>query len=324
MRILIVRIGAMGDAIHTLPLVNDLRDRLPKAEISWLAGPAVRRFLSGHPAVDRWVPAPRKAGEVMRFLSEERKRYDVAIDAQGLIKSALLARAASSRVIGRASGFVREAPAAWVYTEPIRPRLPHIIEQNRELALPLTGPFPFEETRYDVPIDPPPEWDLLEERPVLLNIGGGWWTKLWPPEMFAALAKRLREELDLPVGVVWGPGEETLAEKTARMASIPIAPRTSFRELGGMFRKARLVVSGETGPLHLAVALGIPTVALIGPTSAERNGPLGSGHEVVEPEAIPCRPCYARRCIDFRCMNAISVDKVFEAVNRIVWRQDHG
>jgi ADP-heptose:LPS heptosyltransferase len=312
-RILLVRIGALGDAIHALPLVNELRAAFPEARIEWAAGPGVIRFLEGHPAVDRFVRVEKGLRGILAARREVRDGYEIAIDAQGLIKSAIIASAAAPRVIGRARGHARELPAAFLYTDQVVPGGRHVIEQNLDLLLPIAPERVRGEIRYDLVLPDPPAWPLLGESPVLFNIGGGWWTKLWPPERFAELAVRIEEELGAPVGIVWGPGEEDAARLIARRSPAIMAPPTTFRELGALFTKARLLVSGETGPLHLAVAVGCPTVALLGPTVAERNGPYGPGHAVIEPD-LPCRPCHARSCADFICMPAIPVEKVFAAV----------
>ncbi len=317
-RYLVVRIGALGDAIHALPLVNALKDLEPGSEIDWLAGPGVARFLAGHPAISRIVVMKRSLAGILAARREIRGRYDAAIDAQGLMKSAWLAAAAASRVIGRNAAHVRERPAAWFYTDPVEIAAAHVIDQNLELLSPLHPDIDEITPRFDAPVDEAPPWPLMDRHPVLFNIGGGWWTKLWPVESFIELAARIEAVLGVPVGVVWGPGEEEDARRIAEASPCEIAPPTTFRQLGALFRRARLVVSGETGPLHLAAAVGCRTVALLGPTAAARNGPYGEGHRVVEPRPdLSCRPCHARSCADFRCMTSIGVDRVFEAVASI-------
>ncbi len=311
-RILIVRIGALGDALHTLPLLNELRRRAPDAEIDWAAGKSIIRFLEGHKAVRKFVPVERGARGLLKAALAVRDQYDLAIDTQGLIKSALLARAAAPKVIGRAFGHAREFPATWFYTEKIAPPSAHIIDQNLDL---LAASYPSEtrEVRYDIPVPLLPDWPLLIQNPIIFNIGGGWWTKLWPLENFAALAREIDAVLGISVGIVWGPGEEKAAQTIANLSPARVAPATTFAELAAIFQRCRLLVSGETGPLHLAAAVGCPTVALLGPTHAARNGPYGAGHVVLEPELL-CRPCFSRTCSDFRCMPAISVARVFDAI----------
>lgn len=318
-RVLVVRIGALGDAIHAVPMVNRLRDARPDWKIDWLAGPAVEKFLRGQRSVDKFVVMPRSVRGICGAFQSLHGKYDVAIDTQGLIKSAVIARRAAARVVGRGLGQTREFPAAWLYTDKVIPGSEHVITQNLELLSPLGITTRTESgawlVSYDLPVPSTPDWPLVHANPVLLNVGGGWWTKLWPRERFAALAHRIHDELAIPVGVVWGPGEEEDAQFVAENSPAELAPKTTFGELGACFAKARLLVASETGPLHLAAALGCPTVGLIGPTSSARNGAFGAGHVAVEPD-LHCRPCYGRTCADFRCMPMISVADVFSAVRR--------
>jgi len=312
-KILVVRIGALGDAIHALPMVNELHRREPESEIYWAAGPSVVSFLKGHSALSGFITVNKGVKGLFNAAKLVRKKFDCAIDAQGLIKSAFIAASSSNMVIGRAWNSVREKPASFFYTEKVEPQKEHIIEQNLELLEPL---FPNEtkfEIKYDIPIHEHPEWKFLSETPILFNIGGGWWTKLWERENFVQLANRIDKVLGLPVGIVWGPGEEDNAKYIAAHSSAQLAPPTLFRDLAGIFSKARLLVSGETGPLHLAVAVGCRTIALLGPTAGTRNGPYGKEQITIEPQ-LPCRPCHSRTCADFRCMPMITPDRVFNEI----------
>lgn len=317
-RLLIVRIGALGDAIHTLPLVCEIRRRWPDAIIDWAAGPGVIRLLDGHPAVRAFIRVDRSLGGLRRARAAVRGGYEIALDTQGLMKSAWIAAAAAPRVIGRAIGHAREFPAVLGYTDRVAPSGAHIIEQNLELLRPFVSDYMTPETiRYDLPTEPPPAWELSGERPVLFNIGGGWETKLWLTDHWIALARALDENFGVPVGIAWGPGEEDSARRICAASPAVLAPSTSMRQLAGLFAASRLVISGETGPLHLAVAVGTPTVALLGPTAASRNGAYGPGHVAVEAD-VPCRPCHARRCADWRCLPSITVGRVLEAAGRFL------
>lgn len=318
MKILIVRIGALGDALHSLPLVNEIKRLMPDAQIHWAAGGGVQKFLQGHRSIDAFVPVSKGAGGLLRAIRNVRSSYDCAIDAQGLMKSALIARSASRRVIGRARGYARETPATFFYSESVVPSGSHIIDQNLSLIRSLVSGNQAHEINYHLPVPAAPDWDLLEERPIIVNMGGGWWTKLWPLEKFAALVREIDKRLGVPVGVVWGPGEEEAARHLTRISPAVMGPRTSFGELGAVFKKSRLLISGETGPLHLAVAVECPVVALLGPTSDARNGPYPSSRHVSVVTDVSCSPCYARSCADFRCMPSLPVASVFDAVSRIL------
>lgn len=317
-RILIVRIGALGDAIHTLPLVCEIRRRWPDAVVDWAAGGGVIRLLEGHPAVRSFHRVDRSLQGLVQARAAVRSGYDVALDTQGLMKSAWIAAAAAPRVIGRAFGYAREFPAVLGYTDRVAPKSAHIIEQNIELLRPLVEDFRLPATvRYDLPTEPPPAWEYSGKRPILFNIGGGWETKLWPDDRWSALARSIDEVFGLPVGIAWGPGEEERARQIASSSPAIMTPPTTMRQLAGLFAESRLVVSGETGPLHLAVAVGARTVALLGPTSAARNGPYGPGHGIVEAD-LACRPCHARTCADWRCLPGIDVERVARVVASVL------
>lgn len=301
-RILIVRLSALGDGVHALPLANALRRAYPDAVIDWAAGSALAKFLSGHPALSNVRVVERTVRGFLAARREVAGRYDVAIDPQGLLKSALLARAAAPRRIGFASP--RERAAAWFYTDAVEPpRGPfHVIERNLALLAPLD--LAAGRVVFRIP-ETPLRDDLAAataERPIGLAPGGAWATKRWPVAHWIALARELAERA--PVVVVWGPKEEAEARRIAKEAGVPILPPTSFKDLVAVLPRLRKLVAVESGPLHLAAALGVPTISLIGPTDPDRNGAYGLGHRAVVARP-PCHPCYARTCANWICMPAI-------------------
>jgi heptosyltransferase-1 len=327
-KVLIVRLGAFGDIIHTVPAQQRIRECLSECEIHWITEQRFVPFLEAAPGIARiWVAGlktwswPSSLGPFLRLVRAlRRERFDAAIDFQGLLKSAILARAAGARLtIGPAQ--TRERLASTFYSR--RPPVVagdrrHIIDLNLGLVDLLgcksDGPARFaltipEATRRRVD-------ELLAQhgidRPVLLNPGAGWVTKLWPPERWAELAERIRA-MGLPVAISYGPGEEAVAQAVlnATISGLP-SLQTSLLELAALCERARLMVAGDTGPLHLAAALGVPTVAILGPTSGWRNGPYSSADIVVKRE-LPCSDCYKRTCSQFICMN-IQVEEVLGAV----------
>lgn len=315
MRVLIVRLSALGDVLHALPLAVALREA--GHEVGWFAGRAARPLVEGHPAVAR-VHGP--AG-LLRGIAEARAaRYDAAVDPQGLIKSAVIARlSAAPRRIGRAAWQVRERPAALFYTDRVECLSAHIVDQNLELLAPLGLRVPSGAGRFEIEavLPPPPAWDVLAERPVGLVVGGTWGTKRWAVDRWAALGRSLRDDA-LPAVVLWGPADRAEAIEVARSAGLPLAPPSSFVEMGGAIGACRAVVAAESGPLHVAAALGVPSVALCGPTAGARNGPYRAGVSV---EAdVPCRPCHGRRCPTgrFVCMPSIEVVAVRAALDRLL------
>ena len=307
MRAVIVRLSSIGDVVHTLPTLAALRNG--GWEVGWVVEPASRVLLEGNPVLDQVVAAPgakafkwTEARSAVRAL--RRRRYDVALEFQGLWKSAGWARlAGAGRVIGFARPWRREPASALLLGE--RAELPagidHVIDKNLALLRPLgieaVGLREF-------PLPPSPEAAARVDRSVkerdgdvaILNPAGGWASKLWPAERFGEVAKGLRE-LGLRSIVTWGPGEQSLADRVVA-ASDGAAERsfpTTLLDYVELARRARLVVAADTGPLHLACAVGTPVVALFGPTDPERNGPFAAADVVVR-RTPPCAPCYSRAC----------------------------
>ena len=285
-RLLVVRLSALGDVIHTIPAVIALRER---HDVAWAVETPYRELVelvAGVPAIP--VALKRWSLRNIREARHAVRGFDIAIDFQGLVKSALLARASGAKDrIGFAREFIREKPAAWLmnhrrHVDPSK----HVVEWNLQLA----------------GVDKAPEVDFgkftvygqRSTNEIVILPGAGRKEKQWP--YFAELAKRVK------IVAAWGPGEEELARATgARMA-----PPTNLRELAQLLRDARLVIGGDTGPLHLAAALGTPVIGLYGPTNPSRNGPYGQLGNVVESYSTT------------RSMEAIRVDDVMRKIDQVV------
>lgn len=291
MKALVVRLSSIGDVVHTLPAASALRAH--GWEVGWAVEPAARPLLEGHPLLAHVVPLPaarrfRLAPARAAAAALRAHGYDVALDFQGLWKSAVWSRLSGApRVIGWSRRWRREPASAMLARE--RVELPaavtHVIDENLALLRPLgidaVGGREFALPRLSPAID---EVDrglaqlaVARDDVVVLNPGGGWPEKLWPAESFGALARALRERGLRPV-VSWGPGEEALADRVAAAsggAALRCFPTTltGFVELA---RRARLVVAADTGPLHLACAVRTPVVGLFGPTDPARNGPFAA------------------------------------------------
>jgi lipopolysaccharide heptosyltransferase I len=329
---LIVRLGALGDIVHGLPALAALRASFPDARIDWLVD---RRHLAmlelvpaltGRLSIDtrRWS-GQSGLGRVVKAL--RRARYQVAIDLQGLIKSAVLARLSGAvRIIGFDRAQAREGWAAACYTETVDPgRRTHVVDRGLALAeaaggrRPATAEFPLR-----IPASAAP--DAVRRALGLgasdgfsaLNPGAAWPNKRWPPERFGALAATIYLRWGLRSIVLWGPGEEALAGAVSHAsdgAALP-APSTTLADLAAVLRAARLVVAGDTGPLHLAAALGTPVVGLFGPTDPARNGPWAPA-DVTVSRSARCRCSHERRCTAAEwCLDDVAVAEVVEAVAR--------
>ncbi len=329
MNILIVRLGALGDIVHAVPAAAALRHAFPDARIDWLVESKHRPIVDLVTCIDRVVPLerPSVAGwlDVSRRMQEI--QYDVAIDFQGLMKSAVLARASGApRVIGFSIWHLREKAARPFYSEIHRDtpteRADHVVRQNLALLQNLgvddmTIRFPFAEVHSDALTEI--RTTVGDDRPfALINPGAAWPNKRWPPERFGEVAAFLREIRDLPSCVLWGPGEEGLAGAVVERSdgAARVAPATRIADLLALSRAAALMISGDTGPLHLAAAVGTPTVSLFGPTDPQRNGPW-SADDVAVSRYGSCGCHYERRCRRSAwCLESIDVAEVTAAVQQ--------
>jgi heptosyltransferase I len=329
-RILIVRMSALGDIVHALPVLASLRAAYPTAEIDWLADQryaGVLDFVTG--LNQRIIGRP---GLVRAVQSLRERKYDAAIDLQGLFKSAAMARlSGATRVIGFERAALRERGAVWFYDETASVAAEaHVIQKNLSV-LPTLG-VPDQAVRFPfvVPLSPVADAVAAEAATrgdggfALINPGGGWPNKRWPPERFGELAARIRERHGLPSYVLWGEDEYMLADRIASgsTGAAVRAPRTTLGDLIALSARARLMVSGDTGPIHLAAAMGTPIVGLYGPTWPNRNGPW-SPHDTVVSRASRCECHHKRRCqLDVArdaaglCLQDIGVDEVVAAVDR--------
>ncbi len=311
-RLLVVRLGAMGDILHALPAVTALRMAHPGWVIDWVVEPKWQALLTAptsagrdtespvalQPVVDRLHLASTKewrhhplAGQTVREIRVLRRtlragEYDTVLDLQGAVRSAVVSRMAGSRrLIGEA--FPRERAARWLFHERVVTSGAHVIEQDVELAAAVAGDE-LVPVQPRLPMDPAAEaWAdaLLAAKPshpvVLINPGAGWGAKRWPVERYAAVAEGLiRRGFRILVNV--GPGEEPLADVLVKQtggAATPLA--CSLGQLIAITRRITLAVAGDTGPLHLACALGKPVVGIYGPTDPSRNGPYGGLFKVL-------------------------------------------
>lgn len=317
-RFLIVRLGSLGDVVHAIPAVAALRERHLDATIDWIVDPRYTELLRMVKGIDGVIPFDPRGGwrQLLQTARElRRRRYDAAVDLQGLIKSAVLARAAGARrVIGFTRAHLREPLARLFYTETRDPGdVPHVIQKG----LSLMRAFGVTETSISFPLVVPPS---KTRSYVLINPGAAWPNKRWPAERFGALAASLRERRGVGSLVLWGPGEEELAAAVVAASSgaAQLAPPTSITDIAALASGASLMISGDTGPLHIAAAVGTPIVALFGPTRTERNGPW-SASDVSISRFDRCVCHYERRCRRNQpCIDEITVEEVIEAVERRV------
>lgn len=302
--LLVVRLGAMGDVIHTLAAVTAMRSAFPKMRIGWVIEERWAELLCSENTLRSGVRSDQRPvadfvhavdtkgwrrsllsrktrhqiADVWREIAEQ--RYELAADFQGALKSAFIARLPKAKSI---VGFEhpRETPARFLYKQRVRGERTHVIEQYRSLAEAIAGrPLPHCAPR--LPRDPTAESSVAKRLSglsgsfVLINPGAGWGAKQWPAERYAEVARGI-SRLGVTSLINFGPGEQGLASSVQHASggiALPIS--CSIPELIGLTRRVRLFIGSDTGPLHLAAALGVPVVAIFGPTDPARNGPYGT------------------------------------------------
>jgi lipopolysaccharide heptosyltransferase I len=331
--IVVVKLSAIGDVLHGVPAAVALKRAFPAAAIGWVVEGRAADVLAGHPAVDHlfrlprgWLTAPRSVLALRRQLRAF--RADVAVDMQGLLKSGVASWLSGAAMrIGPAPPVSREH--AWLaYTHQVRPTAAHVVDRNCQLLAPLGIQVP--QPTFDMPDWPVSrlrmrQWVAslrLPRPPVVLNPGAGWPSKLWPIERFAATARGLHRRHGQPVVVVWGgAAERQAADRIAAdsFGAAIVAPDTSLQDLGELCRLAALFISSDTGPLHLAAAVGTPCIGLFGPVPAARNGPYGPQHACAEPPAV-LRPKWEDRKRDTFAMTGITVEQVLAAAESALAR----
>jgi len=345
-RLLVVRLGSMGDIIHTLPAVAALRGVFPEATIGWIIEERWAELLctlptprSGarspqRPLVDRLHTVNtlrwRKAlfanttwEQMAAGLSELRAvHYEVGADFQGAVRSALLSRWSGAPTIFGVRQ-PRENVASMFYTRQVMTRGAHVVEQNLSLAEEVAG-SPLGLSPVEFPHDPAAEAEAERRlhdhdipRFALMNPGAGWGAKQWPAERYGYVAKRLFEQRALKTLINFGPGEEDLVRAVeAASGGVAEGLACSITQLIALTRRASLFIGGDTGPMHLAAALAVPVVALFGPTNPARNGPFGTRSIVLR--SASSSTSHARNPEPDAGLLAITSDEVISAADRLL------
>lgn len=333
-RFLVVRLSSFGDIVHTLPAVAALRETFPAAEIVWLAHPRWKLLVeSSGLASEVWATETRSWSSLRSIVRNIRERkFDTVIDYQGLWKSAAIPYfGVIPRRIGFSSQTIREFGVPILYTDRVRCTKTHIADQNGELSLcagarKLVSAFNVHIESRELGIVEQLLQVAAADRYVVLSPGGGWASKCWPPQRFGQLSQKISQLLGLRCVLNYGPGEDHLISEIKAVSgdSSPIAWNMPLEKLTALLRNALCIVGGDTGPLHLAVALGTPAVALFGPTDPARNGPyrVDDSGGVLRRDIVLRSPravtTYKRDNQPDPSMLEIEVDAVFEAVRRQV------
>jgi lipopolysaccharide heptosyltransferase I len=346
MKILIVKTSAIGDVTHTLPCLNALRQEFPKAHIAWLIEEDAAEIIRNHPDLDQIIVSKRKrwikdfkAGkrwqtisQILNFLKEiRRNRYDLLIDFQGLLKSsALIALCRAKRKAGFGKGMEHSECSYLFLNKRIPPVDMDIHAVERELLLLKALGIKTGEATYKLPIADTAKAEakallkdanISADQPLIaINPMTTWPTKHWHNEGFAELADGL---LDNHLNVVFtgGPGDKTAIAKiidSMRGTAVNLAGKTSLKTLAALYSLANIVISTDTGPMHIAAATGTPVIAIFGPTAPWRTGPYGNQHKVIRTN-ISCSPCFKKSCErgDHACMLQISASEVLDTALQI-------
>lgn len=327
-RILIIKPSAIGDVVHALPVLNLVRRRWPAAHVAWLVTPACAGLLDGHPQLDEVIRfergrfaagwrSPAAAAGLFRFARELRARaFDLVIDLQGLFRSGWLARQTRAPVrIGFANA--REfAPVFYTHRVPVGDVEQHAVDRYLTLAEALgCGRDPVEFRFATDDADRASVSQLLgsDEPYAVLLPGTNWPTKRWPVEHFAATVAPLRQRFGLRSVIAGAPSDRALAAQIPD--SLDLTGRTTLRQLVALLERAAVVIANDSGPMHIAAALGRPLVTPYGPTSPVRTGPYHRMDAVIRLD-IPCSPCFSRRCSHQSCLRWLMPEAVMSEVAR--------
>ena len=339
MRILIIKLGAIGDIIHTLPVLAAVRTKFPEAEVSWVAERRSAGILQDNQLLDNLIEVDTrslrsgKVGETMlvegakQLKNLRQHEFDIAIDFQGLLKSGLVAKLSGAKSRwGFARADLRETAARVFYTDTAKiPKTSHVIRRNLALAGDALGvdlqssdpAFPIFTTDADKN-EAKTIGQRVGESFAILNPAGGWVTKLWHAEKYGRLADMIWNSFGIASVVVTGPNETELAARVLQASSAgnTISAEPTLKGFYELAKRARIYVGGDTGPTHLAIAAGTPVVGIFGPTEWWRNGSLNPNDVCVERLDIGCRiDCHRRTCSNWICMD-ITPETLFEAVAR--------
>jgi len=330
-KILIVKLSSLGDIIHTLPAFKAIRDEYPESKICWVVeknGAEILKHLEGLNEIIifdtlNWRKRPfslTTVKELRESIKKIRGKFDLAIDFQGTLKSSFITFiSASKERIGFGKENLREPISSIFYTkrvEPI-PENTHVIYKNLKI-LETIG------IKKDSPVFPklilntelPEGLKFNGDRLIIINGGGGWETKIWLKGRWRELALKIKE-LDYEPLFLWGNKAEKERMEEESKGDIPLTPFLNISQLIKLISLSRLVISGDTFPLHIADLLGIPSVGIYGPSNPSRNGPISKNSEVVF-HKLPCSFCYKRKCKDLECMKRIDVESVLIKVKEIL------
>jgi len=343
--ILLIRLSSIGDVLHCTPVARTLREQFPKAKISWLVGETSQDILHGNPYLDeiivwqreKWEREVRKGSllkgyQNFRLLEKilREGEFDVAIDMHGLLLTGLIAwRSGAQMRIGFAKA---KEGSPLFYTHRVQSNSPlPIVEHYLQLLQPLGVVKLLTETTMPIYQE---HQDFAEQildahhikkddTIIALNPSTSWVTKCWPADYFVQLTDLLMKRLNVKVIILGAPSDMPLVDKITNNSSekvINLAGKTNLKELAAVIQKTNLFIGGDTGPLHIAAAVGTPTISLFGPTNPRIYAPAGVDHVAIASK-VSCRYCHSRRCKELICMEEIDPLDVYQAALQIIKRR---
>jgi ADP-heptose:LPS heptosyltransferase len=304
-KILIVKPSSLGDVIHSLPFLNAVKTCLPESEIHWIIAKGLEGILENHPMINKlWVIDKNSWKKIKNlkntiqeikglFKNLKQEKYDLVVDLQGLLRSG---------VITAATGYTHKVAGG---------KNIHAVDRYLKIAESLgcnISDISFTFPAFDSSLSFIPNPSSLKDYIVIVP-GARWKTKIWPAEKFGKLASMLPIESI----IVGSKSDKTIADEIVSLSggrAVSLAGKTNLRELIAIISRANLIVSNDSGPMHIAAALNVPVFAVFGPTDPFRTGPYGKGHTIIR-EDILCSPCFRKSCDDMKCMKDLSVQKVF-------------
>lgn len=327
-KILIVKPSSLGDIVHSLPLLNVIRNDFNFAKIHWIIAEGFESLLENHPMIDKlWIIKKDKWKdlrkikhsflEILELCSQlKNESYDMAIDLQGLFRSGFLLKASGAPIrIGFSEA--REGSTIF-YTHKIEGgREIHAVDRYLKIASALGCNI--DDIRFPMPLIIEPLWikKIISEtgQYAVIIPGARWATKKWQPDKFAMIAKKLSYR-SLILGSKQDMEISDYIQANSGGKALSMAGKTDLKELIILIRNAKFLISNDSGPMHIAAACGVPVIAIFGPTNPLRTGPYGSNHIIVQSN-LPCIPCYKRKCKTIKCLEDITVGMVSDAVRFI-------